>query len=178
MIENTGRVASLHSMLEHMHYKAGNVHKCFNRKTEAQSMYQIVLKTVFRRYLWEARTAHRISDSLSPRNSRSSVAENTNKCSSIQFFPLVLLIKVCLKEHRVATGWITLLTWRGSANCPSSGHHCCLPMIRALFFVNQTAIDSSIGIPCTRLTFSPVPSNTRLSDEADPATKNMRMFNR
>lgn len=133
---------------------------------------------VFRRYLWEARTAHRISDSLSPRTSRSSVAENTNTCSSIKFFPLALLIKECQKEHRVATGWISLLTWRGSANCPSSEHRCCLPMIRALFFVNQTAIDSSIRIPCTHLTFSPVPSNKRLSDEADPATTNTRMFNR
>ncbi len=94
MIENTGRGVSLHSMLEHMHYKAGYVHKCFNRKTEAQSMYQIVLKIVFRSYLWEARTAHMRSDSLSPRTSRSSVAENTNKCSSIQFFPLALSIKV------------------------------------------------------------------------------------
>lgn len=44
---------------------------------------------MFRSYLWEAKTSHRRSDSLSPHTSRSSVVENTNKCSSIPF-PLVL----------------------------------------------------------------------------------------
>lgn len=44
---------------------------------------------MFRSYLWEAKTSHRRSDSLSPHTSQSSVVENTNKCSSIPF-PLVL----------------------------------------------------------------------------------------